>query len=117
MDRLLSLEGTADLLSWDEMDAAESLVRRLWCTLTHEGDTFTLHMPSELRTPLMLATSNKVHQELRIKLHTFNLRIRGVLYLCGLVPEVDALSLLTDMVLKDSYANHAVLAKRFACFL
>ncbi len=113
VDRLLSLGGTADLMDWDEMDAAESLVRRLWCTLTHEDDRIILHMPFELCTPLVLVMSSKAHQELRAKLHQYNARIRALLYLCGLIPDSEALSLLNDMALGDTFANNKTLALRY----
>lgn len=113
VDRLLSLGGTADLLDWDELDAAESLVRRLWCTLTHEDTRIILHMPFELCTPLMLIMSSKAHQEIRARLHLYNTRIRALLYLCGLLHDDEALSLLHDMVLKDSYSDDETLAMRY----
>lgn len=113
VERLLSLGGDADLLDWDEIDAAESLVRRLWCTITRGEDRTVLHMPPELITPLMLIMSSKAHAEIRAWLTTFNSQIRAMLYLHGLLHIAQPLSLLRESVLRDTYADDETLALRY----
>ncbi len=113
VERLLSLGGSADLMDWDELDAAESLVRRLWCTLSQESERSVLHMPQELMTPLMLVSSSKAHEMLRDALYQFEETVNARLYLGGLMPECEALALLEKDVLKDSYAADETLARRY----
>lgn len=113
LDRLLSLGGTAPLLDWDELDAAESLVRRLWCTLRKQDDHIVLHLPEELRTPLLLVTTSRAHQEIRTSMDTFHSNVQAILYLSGMLSADTAISLLQDAVLKGTYANDLALARRF----
>ena len=44
-ERLITLGGTAELIEWEETTAAESLVRRLWCTISRRNNRIIVHMP------------------------------------------------------------------------
>lgn len=113
VERLLSLGGEADLLDWDEVDAAESLVRRLWCTISQQDDRTLIHMPQELITPLMLIGGSKAHAELRAHLMDCTAHIRAMLYMNGMLCADQAMSLMRESVLADTYANSEVLAMRY----
>ncbi|MDD6050777.1 MAG: hypothetical protein PUC00_05835 [Clostridiales bacterium] len=113
LERLVTLGGTAELLDWEESSAAESLVRRLWCTITRDGVRTILHMPSALVTPLTLTLSSHAHQELREKLMHHDAVIRGLLYIGGLLHYEEPLYHLMTDVLKDSYACDLTLALRY----
>lgn len=112
LERLLALGGTAALMDWDEMDAAESLVRRLWCTLRKEEDHILLHLPEEMQTPLLLTTTSRAHQELRDAMDAYTAKIQGLLYLCGVLRIDTPLTMLHD-VLHGTYADNQALAMRY----
>lgn len=113
LNRLLSLGGTAPLLDWDELDAAESLVRRLWCTLCKQDEQIVLHLPEELQTPLLLVTTSRAHQEIRSAMDIFHANVQAILYLSGMLRADKAIALLQDAVLKGTYADDPALARRF----
>ena len=102
VERLISLGGEAELLDWQEVSAAETLVRRLWCTLTHDGERFILNLPDQLYTPLLLILSDTRHEEIRERLMRHDAIIRSMLYLGGLLHYSEPLAHLMEDVLEDS---------------
>lgn len=113
VERLITLGGTAELIDWEETSAAESLVRRLWCTITRMGGRVIVHMPEALLTPLTLTLSSHQHQELREKLMRHDAVIRGLLYIGGLLHYEEPLYHLMTDVLTGSYACDLKLALRY----
>lgn len=113
LERLLTLEGEAELLDWEEMSAAESLVRRMWCSITHVGHRFILHLPQELHTPLMLVLSSHQHEEMRDKLLRHDAIIRALLYIGGLLHYEEPLYHLLNDVLQSSGKGETLLSMRY----
>lgn len=113
VERLVSLGGTAELIDWEETQAAESLVRRLWCTIAKDGNRTVVHLPEALLAPLTLAISSHPHQELREKLLHHDAVIRGLLYIGGLLHYEEPLYHLMTDVLQGSYACDLNLAMRY----
>lgn len=111
--RLILSGGQARIDSWHELSAAESLLRRLWCTLEVDEQDVLLHLPSELMTPLSLVLREQRHQELRSHLTFFDTDTKAALYLSGMFSAKQALSRLYESVLHDSYANDKTLALRY----
>ena len=113
VERLVTLGGTAELIDWEETTAAESLVRRLWCTITRTGGRTTVHMPEALLTPLTLTISSHQHQEIRDRLMRHDSVIRAMLYIGGLLHYEEPLYHLMADVLEGSYAADLTLAMRY----
>ncbi len=113
VERLISFSGRAELIDWEETAAAESLVRRLWCTISRENGRTIVHMPDALLTPLTLTVSSHAHQELRDRLLHHDSVIRALLYIGGLLHYEEPLQHLLCDVLKDTYACDPVLAMRY----
>ncbi len=113
VERILALEGEAELLDWEESSAAEALARRLWCTVTREEDRVFVRLPEELAVPLRLITSSKAHEELRDKLCRYDATIRGLLYIGGLLHAGEPMRHLMADVLDGTYAASATLGMRF----
>ena len=114
LERLLALEGEAELMDAEESGAAEALVRRLWCTISwDEEDRAYLYLPPELLLPLQAIVSSQPHQELRHAVCRYDAAIRGLLYVGGLLQVDEALRHLLDDQLKGTYANHPALGLRF----
>ena len=113
VERLITLNGRAELIDWEESSAAESLVRRMWCTISRDGGRTTVHMPEALLTPLTLTISSHQHQEIREKLMRHDAVIRGLLYIGGLLHYEEPLYHLMTDVLAGSYACDLTLALRY----
>lgn len=113
VERLITLGGTAELIDWEETTAAESLVRRLWCTISRRSGRTVVHMPEALLTPLTLTLSAHQHQEIRDRLMRHDAVIRGMLYIGGLLHYEEPLYHLMTDVLQDSYASNPELALRY----
>ena len=113
LERLITLNGTAELIDWEETSAAESLVRRLWCTITRRDGRIIVHLPEALLPPLTLALASHQHQELREKLMRHDAVIRGLLYIGGMLHYEEPLYHLMNDVLADSYAGDLNLALRY----
>ena len=52
LERLLSGTGEIKLGEWDDIGAAEALVRRLWCSFSLRGEDWILTLPKALHAPL-----------------------------------------------------------------
>ena len=112
-ERLVSLGGTAELIDWEETSAAESLVRRLWCTISRRNGRTVVLMPEALVAPLTLALGSHQHQEIRERLMRHDSVIRGMLYIGGLLHYEEPLYHLMTDVLQDTYASDLSLAMRY----
>ena len=113
VERLLTLGGEAELLDWEEMSAAESLVRRLWCVITRIGHRFILHLPQELLTPLTMVMSSRQHEEIRERLMRHDAVIRALLYIGGLLHYEEPLHHLLSDVLDSPGRTEQMLALRY----
>ena len=113
VERLLSLGGEAELMDWQEMCAAETLVRRLWCTLRMQDNRFILQLPRELVPPLTLTFSSRAHEEMRMRLLRHDAVIRALLYIGGLLHYEEPLHHLLNDVLEDAAQSDLRLAMRY----
>ena len=92
---------------------AESLVRRMWCSITHEENRFVLHMPHALLTPLTMVLSSRKHEELRVRLMHHDAVIRALLYIGGLLHYEEPLYHLLEDVLEGGGEGERTLAMRY----
>ena len=115
LERLITLGGEAELMDWMEMSAAETLVRRLWCSIRRQDERLILHLPDALRTPLLLIMADKRHEETRARLLRHDAIIRALLYLGGLMHHGEPLErLLGDVLLcGDPGQLEYTLARRY----
>lgn len=111
--RLILNGGNTVIETWQELCAAESLLRRLWCALTIRDQKVSICLPQELATPLRLILREQRHQELRGRLAFFEMETKAALYLSGMLSADQALSRLYENVLRDSYANDRTMALRY----
>ena len=101
LERLIVLEGRAELMEWEETRGAEGLVRRLWCTLERREDTYIVNLPQALLFPLTVLLASEAHTEIRERLLRFESAIRGLLYIGGLLHYAEPLYHLRHDVLQD----------------
>ena len=114
VERIITLEGSAELLDWQEISAAESLVRRLWCSISRQKDgRIIVRMPEPLLTPLTLTISSRTHQEIRERLMQHETILRSLLHVAGLMHVDTPMYHLMAEVLQDTYAADPLLALRY----
>lgn len=114
LERLLVLDGTAELIDMEESGPAESLVRRMWCYLEwREEDRLFLHLPKALMMPLMSLLGTQQHTELRERLLRFDATIRGLLYIGGFLHYEEPLSHLMSDVVRHMPLGNSLLALRY----
>lgn len=113
LDRLIALGGDCELMDWEETSAAESLVRRLWCTISRKSGRIFLHLPMELLSQLLLVVSLPTHEELREKLYQYETTLHGLLYLGGMLHYAEPLHRLMEEVLRSTDAYDKALAMRY----
>ena len=84
LKRMLVNDYQAPLNEWTEISAAESLIKRLWCSLSiHDDETATLHLHPSLAAPLTEALLSEKHQKVQHMLFSFSATLHSLLYLSG----------------------------------
>ena len=83
LERLLISKGRIASANWDEIDAAEALARRLWCSFSATDDAWTLELPDALQEPLLLAFNNPEYAQAKSRLFRYDATIHGLLYIAG----------------------------------
>ncbi len=102
----------------DRVGAAESLVRRLWCSVRPEGGKWRLSLPQPLHEPLALALQTFDKSPLWMMLRQFDGAVDSQLYAAGIVHEKQPMALLLGQIIRrDDWIAQEV-AHRYlkACF-
>ncbi len=110
LERLLAADGRISSFNWDEIDAVEALVRRLWCTFSAVDEEWTLELPEALMEPLLLAYNDPEYQEARSLLFRYDATIHGLLYIAGFLHSAQP----QLFFMKDVMARNDVLAQNIA---
>lgn len=98
LERLILQDGKTEIYDWEEAGAAESLVKRLWCSFEIEEDVVLLHLPQALHGPLAGSMDTKEHKVIRDNIFRFGATIHGLLYITGYLPVLEPLErFLTDV--------------------
>ena len=69
----------------DTLRPAFSLVRRLWCSVSHSGDLLQLTIAPALRTTILLILAGESHKQVRDMIQQVHDRIDTSLYLLGVL--------------------------------
>ena len=96
LKRMILFGGTSPLMMEDDMVAAETLVRRLWCScvLQDDGPVY-IRLADTLMVPVMKCLSSQRHQETRLKMYALTATLHSMLYLHGVLyadPAIQQLS-------------------------
>ncbi len=113
MERLLVAEGRISSDDWDEIDAAEALASRLWCSFSDEGDVWTLELAPVLLEPLLLAYNDPAYQKARSRLFRYDATIHGILYIAGFLHSSQPLSFFLNDVMERTDALAADIGYRY----
>ncbi|MCE5342718.1 MAG: hypothetical protein LLF96_03900 [Eubacteriales bacterium] len=113
MERLLIADGRITSDTWDEIDAAEALANRLWCSFTDEGEEWTLELAPSLREPMLLAFNNPGFAAARARLFRYDATIQGLLYIAGFLHCGQPLTFFTKDVMERTDALAADIGYRY----
>ena len=113
LEKLLMNDGQWLLGDWDDLGAAEALVRRLWCSFHADGDDWFLLLPKALHEPLSLAIGQPDVPQIREKLFRFDATIHGLLYIAGLLHSSQPMGVLMREVMKRDDALGLQIARRY----
>ena len=83
--RMVVSDGQTVLDDWEDISAAEALVRRLWCVIRidEEQDTATLTLQQPLLAPVVEGLSSPDYPAVRQALFGFNATLHALLYISG----------------------------------
>ena len=113
LERLLMDGGVIELGDWDDIGAAEALVKRLWCSFRAEGDKWQLLLPKALHEPILKAISAPETLSARERLFRFDATIHGLLYLAGFLHAGQPIGIMLSEVMKRNDPMAAQVARRY----
>lgn len=100
LERLLINDGELLLNEWDDIGAAEALVRRLWCSFRVQEENWILCLPKTLHAPLTAAIHTPEAMNARERLLRFDATIHGLLYIAGLLHSAQPLGVFLQEVMR-----------------
>ena len=113
LERLILHEGEMVMTDWDDIGAAESLVRRLWCGFRAEGEEWILTLPKELIQPLMKGLNSSEQLGIRERCFRYDATIHGLLYLTGLLHAAQAQEFFLTHVMRVPSPRAVEIARRY----
>lgn len=113
LERLLLNDGEILLGEWDDIGAAEALVRRLWCSFEAEGEEWKLKLPKALHEPMQLAVHMPETAALRERVFRFDATIHGLLYIAGLLHSAQPIDVFMREVMRRNDEIAMDIAKRY----
>lgn len=113
LERLLISEGRVVSQNWDEIDAAEALTRRLWCSFVSEGENWALELPEVLWEPLLKAYHDPQYRKARSRLFRFDATIHGLLYIAGFLHAGQPRAFFLRDVMENTDALAQTIANRY----
>lgn len=113
LERLLQNDGLLLLDEYDDIGAAEALVRRLWCGVSTQDDNWLLTLPEALHAPILEAMNQKESKATRGRMFHFDATIHGLLYIAGLLPCIQPLDIFMREVMHRTDSLALQVAKRY----
>lgn len=96
LKRMILFGGTAPLMAEDDMIAAETLIRRLWCScVVQDNGPIYVRLARPLMMPVLKCLSSQTYQETRLKMYALTATLHSMLYLHGVLyadPAIQQLS-------------------------
>ncbi len=96
--RLILNDGKVWIDDWGDVSPAESLVRRLWCTVKTQDEQDQLCMPKEILMRLMMILQSDAHRKTRDQMLEFSWAVVCALNTCGMIYADDALAYLQRLI-------------------
>lgn len=113
LERLLMNNGEILLGEWDDIGAAEALVRRLWCSFHAEDDVWMLRLPKPLHEPLQLTIHMPEAVAARERVFRFDATIHGLLYIAGLLHSSQPIEVFVREVMRREDQIAIEVARRY----
>ena len=113
LERLLMNDGEILLGDWDDIGAAEALVRRLWCSFHANRDEWTLVLPKKLHEPLKLTLHMPEAVAVRERVFRFDATIHGLLYIAGLLHSAQPVEVFMREVMRRDDSLAMEVARRY----
>ncbi len=113
LERLLMNDGEIQLGDWDDIGAAEALVRRLWCSFRANGEEWTLFLPKALHEPLQLCIHMPEAMAARERVFRFDATIHGLLYIAGLLHSAQPVDVFMREVMRRDDSLSVEIARRY----
>ncbi len=113
LERLLMNHGEIVLGEWDDIGAAEALVRRLWCSFRANGEEWTLQLPTALHEPLKVTIHMPEAVAARERVFRFDATIHGLLYIAGLLHSAQPVEVFMREVMRRDDQLAMEVARRY----
>jgi len=113
LERLLTSNGEILLGEWDDIGAAEALVRRLWCSFRAENEEWKLILPKALHEPLMVTIHLPETAAVRERVFRFDATIHGLLYIAGLLHSAQPVDVFMREVMRRDDEIGMEVARRY----
>ncbi len=113
LERLLLGDGELLLGEWDDIGAAEALVKRLWCSFRAQGDDWMLLLPKALHEPLIKVIGSQETAAARERLFRFDATIHGLLYIAGFLHSAQPMSIMLNEVMRMNDPLALQVAQRY----
>ena len=93
--------------------AAEALVKRLWCSVHADGDSWKLVLPQALHEPLLKVISDPETLTARERLFRFDATIHGLLYIAGFLHVGQPMGVMLSEVMRRNDPLAVQVARRY----
>jgi len=112
VENMLQHGGFMPLNDWNDMDAAESLVRRLWCIVLRHDEHMALVLQPPLFAALSMVMNDSEYTDLRDQLADFTTRVMALTQVFGVIPADSAIAALAAIV-RGTLCDDETLMMRF----
>lgn len=113
LERLLMNNGEILIGEWDDIGAAEALVRRLWCSFRANGEEWSLQLPKPLHESLQIAMHMPETTPVRERVFRFDATIHGLLYIAGLLHSAQPIDVFMREVMRREDEVAMEIARRY----
>lgn len=113
LERLILNDGEMLLTDWDDIGAAESLVRRLWCGFRAQGNDWYLSLPACLMETVLNSLNQSEAAGIRERCFRYDATIHGLLYLTGLLHASQAMDFFMGHVMHQDSPAAIEIARRY----
>ncbi len=97
--------GKVSIDDWSDVSPAESLVRRLWCTIHRSDGSDELRMPKPILRRLMPVMQSDAHLKVREQISRFHWAVICALNVCGIIYADDAVAYLHEKLPAAEYSG------------
>ena len=114
LKRMLLFGGSSPLFSDEELRAAESLIRRMWCScVLRDNGQFILKLADPLLKPMLLCAADDKYREARNRIYALSATLHSMVYLHGMLYAEPAVAHLSEHLLTQKDELHIRLLYRY----